>query len=79
MASAPSAKEALRKATEQAAQADVFGVPTIAVGGELFWGEDATGMLLAFLDDPGLFRTESMARNDSLPIGVARPAAVPRL
>ncbi|MBV8575401.1 MAG: DsbA family protein [Acetobacteraceae bacterium] len=72
MASAPSAKQALREATEEAAQAGVFGVPTIAVGGELFWGEDATGMLLGFLDDPGLFRTEAMVRNDSLPIGVTR-------
>jgi 2-hydroxychromene-2-carboxylate isomerase len=33
-------KRALREATESAHALGVFGVPTVAVGGELFWGDD---------------------------------------
>ena len=33
-------KQALREATDAAHAAGVFGVPTLAVGGELFWGDD---------------------------------------
>jgi len=36
----PSVKQALRQATETAHELGVFGVPTIAVGGKLFWGDD---------------------------------------
>ena len=33
-------KERLRRATDEAAERGVQGVPTVAVGGELFWGDD---------------------------------------
>jgi 2-hydroxychromene-2-carboxylate isomerase len=33
-------KEALRSATEAAGDAGVVGVPTVLVGGEVFWGDD---------------------------------------
>jgi 2-hydroxychromene-2-carboxylate isomerase len=36
----PSVKQALRSVTDEALALGVFGVPTIAVGGELFWGDD---------------------------------------
>ena len=36
----PEIKAALRDATEAAQARGVFGVPTIAVGDELFWGDD---------------------------------------
>jgi 2-hydroxychromene-2-carboxylate isomerase len=36
----PTIKEALRAATGAAHDAGVFGVPTVAAGGELFWGDD---------------------------------------
>jgi 2-hydroxychromene-2-carboxylate isomerase len=36
----PRIKDALRVATEQALTAGVFGVPTVLVGDELFWGDD---------------------------------------
>ncbi len=39
-ASAPGIKQALRDATDAAYDRGVFGVPTIAVGDELFWGDD---------------------------------------
>ena len=36
----PQVKLALRTATEAAHALGVFGVPTVAVGGQLFWGDD---------------------------------------
>lgn len=36
----PEIKLALRQATDEAHARGVFGVPTIAVGDELFWGDD---------------------------------------
>jgi 2-hydroxychromene-2-carboxylate isomerase len=36
----PAIKAELREATDAAHERGVFGVPTIAVGGELFWGDD---------------------------------------
>jgi 2-hydroxychromene-2-carboxylate isomerase len=33
-------KDALRETTEGALALGVFGVPTVALGGELFWGDD---------------------------------------
>jgi 2-hydroxychromene-2-carboxylate isomerase len=36
----PEIKRTLREATEAAHALGVFGVPTVAVGGELFWGDD---------------------------------------
>ena len=35
-----SVKEALKRATEQAIERGVTGVPTVAVADELFWGDD---------------------------------------
>jgi 2-hydroxychromene-2-carboxylate isomerase len=39
----PEIKLALRKATDTAHELGVLGVPTIAVGEELFWGDDRLG------------------------------------
>ncbi len=36
----PEVKLALRDATDAAHRLGVFGVPTVAIGGELFWGDD---------------------------------------
>ncbi len=36
----PQVKQALREATDAAYELGVIGVPTIAVGGEPFWGDD---------------------------------------
>jgi 2-hydroxychromene-2-carboxylate isomerase len=33
-------KDRLREVTDEAAERGVIGVPTVAVGGELFWGDD---------------------------------------
>jgi 2-hydroxychromene-2-carboxylate isomerase len=36
----PSVKQALRESTDDALAQGVFGVPTVIVDGELFWGDD---------------------------------------
>jgi 2-hydroxychromene-2-carboxylate isomerase len=36
----PEIKRSLRAATDGAFELGVFGVPTVAVGDELFWGDD---------------------------------------
>ena len=36
----PPLKEALRRRNDEALAQGVFGVPTVVVGGELFWGDD---------------------------------------
>ena len=66
------AKARLRAWTDQALAAGVFGVPTLAAGGELFWGLDAMPMAEAYLADPGLLTRGEMARVSSLPEGVGR-------
>ena len=68
----PEVKEALKKSTEEAARRGVFGVPTFAIGGELFWGLDATDLVLDYLNDPGLLETGEYARIANLPIAQAR-------
>ena len=46
-------KQALRQATDEAIASGVFGVPTVAVQGRLFWGVDALEMVAACLQgDP---------------------------
>ena len=67
----PEVKEALRR-TEEAAKRGVFGVPTFAIGGELFWGLDATDLVLDYLNDPASFATGEYARIADLPIAQAR-------
>lgn len=69
-----SVKARLRANTESAIAAGVFGVPTLAVAGTLFWGEDAHAFALAALDDPGLLDDAEMRRIATLPIGVRRGA-----
>ena len=54
----PEVKAALKLNTDRAIAAGVFGVPTIAIGERLFWGQDATGMALDFARDPAEFDEE---------------------
>ncbi len=72
LVSQPEVKSALRENTEEAVRRGVYGVPTFAVGAELFWGADMTDLLLDYLSDPELFSRGEMARLDSLPMGVER-------
>jgi len=66
------AKAALRTITEEAAAAGVFGVPTLMIDGELFWGVDAMPLAEAYLENRDLFAQGEMARLAELPVGVER-------
>jgi 2-hydroxychromene-2-carboxylate isomerase len=68
----PSVKQALRANTEWAIARGVFGVPTLVIGEELFWGQDAIDMALDYVQQPEAFRTPQMLAADSLPVGVSR-------
>ncbi|MDB5987001.1 MAG: oxidoreductase [Nevskia sp.] len=65
-------KDALRSETDQAIARGVFGVPTLAIDGELFWGADAIDFALACYADPTLLDSDEMRRVKNLPVGVAR-------
>ncbi|MBM3366895.1 MAG: 2-hydroxychromene-2-carboxylate isomerase [Betaproteobacteria bacterium] len=73
--SALEVKDELRRNTEEAAARGVFGVPTFAVDGELFWGSDSIGYLKAFLDEPAFVKNEEIARLDGLPSAATRKPA----
>lgn len=68
-------QRALRDNFARALEHQVFGVPTIACDGQLFWGDDATDMFIDYLRDPAIFQSERMLRVARLPIGTARPRA----
>jgi len=68
----PGVKGKLRKNTEEAAERGVFGVPSLVIDGEVFWGADAFDFAKSFLADPAVVRNEEMRRVDALPVGAAR-------
>ena len=68
----PQIKDALKNGTVEAATRGVFGVPSFAVDGEIFWGADSLEFLKAFLKDPSAIRNEEMQRVDGLPVAAAR-------
>jgi 2-hydroxychromene-2-carboxylate isomerase len=68
----PQVKERLRQNTKEAISAGVFGVPSFVMRGELFWGDDATDMLLDFIKNPALFEDPEMVRLSNMPMGVRR-------
>lgn len=64
-------KTQLRANTDQAIAAGLFGVPTLAVDGKLFWGFDALPMLRAYLEGSDWFAQGHWQQAASLP-GVQR-------
>src|SRR5688572_5201068 len=63
-------KAALRANTDAAIAAGVYGVPTLSIGGELFWGNDAFDFAVAALHDPALLQDDEMVRVSELPVGL---------
>lgn len=68
----PQAKADLQRNYAQAVERGVFGVPTLLLDGMLFWGDDATPMLLHHLEDPAFFRSERYAQLAQWPVGITR-------
>ena len=70
----PEVKDELRRNTDEAIARGVFGVPTLAVGDELFWGVDATAMAADYVLAGCRYDDPEYARVSSLPIGASREA-----
>jgi 2-hydroxychromene-2-carboxylate isomerase len=66
------AEAKIRSNTDQAIARGVFGVPTLAIGDELFWGADATGMAADYVAAGCRFNDPEYARVATLPVGATR-------
>jgi 2-hydroxychromene-2-carboxylate isomerase len=73
-ASAPEAKARLRQTTDEALARGAFGVPTLFVGGEMFFGFDSFPALEAFCRgaDPVAARADLVERWATLPASASR-------
>jgi 2-hydroxychromene-2-carboxylate isomerase len=74
----PDVKETLRRYTDEAIALGVFGVPTLALRGELFWGADATQMAADYAAAGCRWTDPEFARAAALPVGAARDAGKAR-
>ncbi|HYL01628.1 MAG TPA: 2-hydroxychromene-2-carboxylate isomerase [Steroidobacteraceae bacterium] len=68
----PRVKQQLRDNTDWAIARGVFGVPTLVIGEEVFWGHDAFGMALDYLTRREAFRDPQMQAVEALRVGVER-------
>ena len=68
----PAVKAQLKANFDTALAEGVFGVPTLAVDGHLFWGSDAHDFALACLRDPAIWNDPEMLRVANLPVGASR-------
>ena len=66
------ARQQLVRNTEGAIAAGAFGVPTLRIGTELFWGADASPMVDDWLSHPDRFATDVYRRIAELPVGIER-------
>ena len=67
-------KRVLQENGGEALASKVFGVPTVIVDGELFWGVDSVDMLAHFLDHPDYFLSEEMQRIHQIQPSASRKA-----
>lgn len=77
-ASEPEAKARLRQSTEDARARGVFGVPTLDVDGELFWGQDSFDHIQRFLRGEDPATPERIAKWESLPAQSQRKQNPPK-
>ena len=72
----PAVKDALRVNGSDALAAGVFGVPTAVVDDAVFWGFDATDMLIDRLEDAPVFAGAAMRAASAVPLGTVRTLPV---
>jgi len=65
-------KDTLRRNTDEALSRGVFGVPTLSIGEELFWGADATAMAADYIAAGCRYDNPEMERVATLPVGAQR-------
>jgi 2-hydroxychromene-2-carboxylate isomerase len=69
-------KQLLQQQTQQAIDLGLFGVPSMVVNGQVFWGNDALPMLRAYLAGDAWFESADWRDAGKLPVGIRRaPAA----
>jgi 2-hydroxychromene-2-carboxylate isomerase len=68
----PEVKQQLQAWTEEAIALDVFGVPSLVVDGNVFWGLDALPMLRAYLTGDDWFKGPAWHAVREIPVGVRR-------
>jgi 2-hydroxychromene-2-carboxylate isomerase len=73
-ATSPESKEHLREVTQEAIALGVFGVPTMLVDGEMFWGVDSLPLLDRFLGGERPLDAERLARWRALVPSATRKA-----
>lgn len=71
-ASDPEVKDTLRQNTDAAIAAGIYGIPTLQIDAELFWGLDAMPMARAYLDDPAFREDNEWLRVSNLPMATER-------
>lgn len=70
--SSETVKQRLRANTEEALALGVFGVPSLVVGGRVYWGLDALPMVRAALDGDDWFHAGAWEAAAAVPVGVQR-------
>ena len=69
-------KQLLQQQTQQAIDLGLFGVPSMVVDGQVFWGNDALPMLRSYLEGDAWFESADWRDAGKLPVGIRRaPAA----
>lgn len=72
IARAGEARERLRANTQEALEAGAFGVPSILVDGELFWGQDSFGHVERFCAGQDPVTPQYVSRLTELPASASR-------
>ncbi len=68
----PAVKAELKANTDAAVAKGIFGVPTMEIDSQLFWGLDALPMLRAYLLGDDWFASPAWMEAGSLPAGIVR-------
>lgn len=72
----PRIKQALTDNGREAIARGVFGVPTLCIGDQPFWGNDATELALAYRADPLMTFDAAMRAVETLPAAIQRKAVI---
>ncbi|CAM3998329.1 2-hydroxychromene-2-carboxylate isomerase [Corallococcus sp. ZKHCc1 1396] len=71
-AASPEVKDRVRRNTDEALAQGTFGVPSVLVDGEMFWGVDSLGHLERFLEGRDPLTPDALARWQHLPSTASR-------
>ena len=72
----PEVKQRLQQQTQEAIEQGLFGVPSMVVDGQVFWGQDALPMLRAYLEGDAWFESSEWCDVGKLPVGIKRSQAL---